>query len=254
AHGRRVSRFGIAYLAEPGGGTIDVSVDGERLRVVDTAAPARRALFEAVEVSDGEHRLELLTGRGSVRLFGLTLERDVPGVVLDAIGVVGARLRTFAEIEPAHLAEAVAWRRPSLITFQFGANESGDGFAIPMPEYHAGMADMIRRFRAAAPGASCLVIGVMDRARKEGDRLVTVPVIPHLAREQRAVAAELGCAHYSGFDLMGGEGGMARWVRKGLGAGDFTHPTSQGAAVLGEALHDALMRLYESSSAKNAPR
>jgi len=103
------------------------------------------------------------------------------------------------------------------------------------------------------PGAGCLVVGAMDRARKEGDRLVTVPIIPHIVREQRAVAAEVGCAFWSAFDAMGGKGSMADWVRRGLGAGDFTHPTSWGAERLGTWIYTALMARYETSGADQSP-
>lgn len=243
--GRSVSRFDVAYLIQPGGGAIDVRVDGKPLQTIDTAGPEKRSGFAEIRVPDGPHELELLTARSNVRLFGVVLERDGPGVVLDAIGVVGARLRTLAETNEVHMAEALAWRHPNLVVFQFGANESGDGFAYPMPDYHRTMKELIGRVAHAVPDAGCLVIGAMDRARKEGSRLVTVPIIPLIVEEQRKVASEVGCAYYSAFDAMGGKGSMASWVRQGLGAGDFTHPTSWGADKLGKWIYSALMTRYE---------
>jgi lysophospholipase L1-like esterase len=243
--GRSVSRFDIAYLAQPGGGLLAVSVDGRPVRTIDTDAPEKRSGFAEVRVPDGPHELELLTQRGSVRLFGVALERDAPGVVLDAIGVVGARLRTLDESDDAHFAEALAWRKPNLVVYQFGANESGDGFAYSMADYHRTAKELIGKVAKAVPTAGCLVIGAMDRARKEGDRLVTVPVIPLIVEEQRKVAAELGCAYFSAYDAMGGKGSMARWVRLGLGTGDFTHPTSWGADKLGHWIYSALMTRYD---------
>jgi hypothetical protein len=105
-----------------------------------------------------------LTARSSG--LGVALERDAPGVVLDAIGIVGARLRTLDEIDPQNFGAALAWRRPNLVVYQFGANESGDGFAYPMPEYHRSMKAMLERVSEAVPDSACLVIGAMDRARK----------------------------------------------------------------------------------------
>ena len=243
--GRAVSRFDLAYLTQPGGGVVSVSVDGQPVQAIDTAGADKRAGFAEIDVPDGPHEFELLTERGNVRLFGVALERDTPGVVLDAIGVVGARLRTFAEIDEAHFAGALAWRHPNLVVYQFGANESGDGFAYPMPEYHRTMKEFIAKVGRATPDAGCLVIGAMDRARKEDDRLVTVPIIPLIVEEQRKAAAELGCAYWSAFDAMGGRGSMAKWVRLGLGTGDFTHPTSWGADKLGKWFYSALMTKYE---------
>ena len=243
-YGRHVSRFQIAYLAQPGGGIVNVNLDGKLTQTLDTDGPEKRARFAEVRAPDGEHELELLTARGTTRFFGVVLERDGPGVVLDAVGLVGARIRTLDESDDAHFAEALIWRQPNLVTFQFGANESGDGFAYPMPEYHATMHALIEKVQAAVPAAGCLVIGAMDRARKEDGHLVTVPVIPLIVGEQRKVAAELGCAFYSAFDAMGGRGSMAAWVRKGFGAGDFTHPTSWGAEQLGKWIYSALMDRY----------
>jgi hypothetical protein len=249
--GKQVSRFEVAYLTEPGGGSIDARVDGTTARVIDTNDASKHAAFAELRVPDGPHDLDLLVRTAPVRLFGVVLERDVPGVVLDAIGVVGARIRTLAENDSSHFAEALAWRRPNLLVFQFGANESGDGFAYPMPEYHRTMKDIIEKMNGAVPEAGCLVIGAMDRARKENDHLVTVPIIPHIVDEQRKVAAELGCAFYPTFEAMGGKGSMASWVRKGYGAGDFTHPTSWGADKLGKWIYSALMTAYADYQKRN---
>jgi hypothetical protein len=244
-YGRSVSRFDVEYLAMPGGGSLEARVDGALVKVIDTDDATKHGAFAELRVPDGPHELDLAIRNAPVRLFGVALERDVPGVVLDAIGVVGARVRTLDESDDANFAEAIAWRRPNLLVFQFGANESGDGFAYPMPDYHRTMKELIGKMSRAAPGAGCLVIGAMDRARKENDHLVTVPIIPHIVAEQRSAAAELGCAFYPTFDAMGGKGSMAKWVQKGYGAGDFTHPTSWGADKLGKWIYSALMASYD---------
>jgi hypothetical protein len=245
AFGRSVSRFDLAYVAAPGGGLLEVRIDGQPVRTIDTSSDEKRAAFAEIGVADGEHELEILTAKSSVRLFGVALERDSPGIVLDAVGIVGARLRTLDEIDPENFRGALAWRRPNLVVFQFGANESGDGFAYPMPEYHKSMRAMLERVAQAVPDAACLVVGAMDRARKEGNKLVTLPIIPHIVAEQKSVAAEVGCAYFATFDAMGGKGSMAKWVAKGLGAGDFTHPTSWGADKLGNWVYAALMDEYD---------
>ncbi len=244
SHGRSASRFELAYVEQPGGGTVSVRVDGKEVRVIDTDAPTKRAAFAKLEMTDEAHDIELLTARGSVRMFGAVLERNVPGVVLDAIGVVGARLRTLDESDDADFAGALAWRRPQLVAYQFGANESGDGFAYSMEDYHRSMKELLAKVASAVPEAGCLVVGAMDRARKEGDRLVTVPIIPHIVEEQRKVAAEAGCAFFDTYSQMGGKGSMAAWVRKGFGAGDYTHPTSWGAERLGKWIYRALLSRY----------
>lgn len=249
--GRRASRFELSYLEQPGGGLIELTLDGAKVRTIDTGGKDKRAAFARIDAPDGEHELELRTARGTVRLFGFALERDSPGVVLDAIGVVGARLRTLDESNDEDFRAALEWRHPDLVTYQFGANESGDGFAYPMADYHLTMRALLAKVASAVPGAGCLVVGAMDRARKEGDRLITVPIIPHIVEEQRKVAAEAGCAFFDTFAQMGGKGSMAAWVRQGLGAGDYTHPTSWGAERLGRWIYAALMARYAAYRARN---
>jgi hypothetical protein len=243
-HGQRVSRFVVSHLKQPSGGQFRVAIDGEERETVDTHADETALGTYEVEVPDGPHEMTLTTGKGMTRLFGFVLERDTPGVVLDALGVVGARIRFLDKLNDDHWRELLEWRRPNLVVYQFGANESADGFAYPMDEYHRTMREVLEKVTRSAPNAGCLVVSAMDRARKEGKRLVTVPVIPLIVEEQRKVAAEVGCAFFDTFAAMGGKGSMAKWVRQGYGAGDFTHPTSWGAEVLGNWLFRALMHRY----------
>lgn len=243
-YGRRVSRFEVNYLAFPGGGELSVLLDDKPYQTVSTRADTPEARSLTVETSDGAHTLEVFTQSGQTRTFGVVLERQVPGVVLDAIGIQGARIRFLDKQDDAHWAGQLRARHPNLLAFQFGANESGDGFAYPMPEYHETMAAVLRQAMAAVPDAGCLVVGAMDQAKKEGSAVITRPIIPHLVREQELVAKEVGCAFYNTYEAMGGLGSMAIWVRRGLGQADMTHPSGWGAQVLGNWLYGALMHGY----------
>ncbi len=240
--GRAASRFELHYLKQPFGGELEVNVDGERIAVLSTEAPSATSAFYEVAVPDGEHLFEVVTKTRFTRMFGFVLERARPGVVLDAIGIQGARLRFLDKQDDAHWAGQLQHRRPNLIVYQFGANESGDGFAYSMADYHATMKAVLEQGRAAVPDAGCLVLSAMDRARKQGQWLVTLPIIPHIVREQEATAREVGCAYFDTFKAMGGRGSMAQWVKRGLGQADLTHPTGYGAEVLGNWLFQALMQ------------
>ncbi|HYO98444.1 MAG TPA: hypothetical protein VER33_28265 [Polyangiaceae bacterium] len=242
--GRRVSRFVVLYLEQPSGGSFRVSVDGTPREVVSTDGPVKRSRFHEVRVSDGPHELEVFTQSGVSRLFGVILERDEPGVVLDAIGIQGARIRFLDKQEDAHWAEQLAARSPSLLVYQFGANESADGLLYPMEDYHRTMKEVLAQGQRAVPEASCLVIGAMDRASKRGEELVSVRVIPSIVEKQRLAAAEAGCAFFDTYAAMGGSGSMPRWVRRGLAQADFTHPSSVGADVIATWIYRALMQRY----------
>jgi hypothetical protein len=242
--GRSVSRFVVLYLEQPAGGSFRVSVDGTPREVVSTEGPIKRSRFHEVRVSDGPHELEIFTQSGVSRLFGVVLERDEPGVVLDAIGIQGARIRFLDKQDDAHWAEQLAARAPSLLVYQFGANESADGLLYPMEDYHRTMKEVLVQGQRAVPQASCLVIGAMDRASKRGEELVSLRVIPSIVEKQRLAAAEAGCAFFDTYAAMGGQGSMPRWVRRGLAQADFTHPSSVGSDVIGTWIYRALMQRY----------
>jgi lysophospholipase L1-like esterase len=245
-YGRNVSVFEVAYLKQPSGGAMRVNIDGEFRELIATDAPEKSSGFYRVEVPDGEHVLELVTERNMVRAFGVVLERKGPGVVLDAIGVQGARIRFLDKQDDEHWAAQLKWRKPDLLVFQFGANESGDGFAYSMPDYHQTMREVILQAQRALPNAGCLILSAMDRARVTEWGMITVPIIPHIVEQQRKTALDVGCAFWNTYEAMGGNGSMARWVRRGLGQADLTHPNSVGADILGNWIYQALIKDYQS--------
>ena len=240
--GRAVSRFVIAYAEETRGGRFQVRLDGKDIEVIDTKGPALAARYREVRAPDGPHELELQTLSGESRLFGVILERDEPGVVLDALGIQGARVRFLDKQDDAHFAEQLRSRGSDLVVYQFGANESGDGFVYSMADFHRTMKEVIEQQQRALPESSCLVIGAMDRAAKQGEEIVSVRVIPSLVEEQRRVSAEVGCAFFDTYLAMGGKGSMPIWVRRGLAQADLTHPSGVGAERIGHWVFGALMR------------
>ncbi|MCC6213626.1 MAG: hypothetical protein IT376_02070 [Polyangiaceae bacterium] len=252
-YGRAVSRFVLAYLARPGGGKLRLLVDGQEREILDTAGPEPRVAYHTIGVPDGPHELEVVTISGATRAFGVVMEREGPGVVLDAIGVQGARVRFLDEQDDAHWADQLRWRQPALLAYQFGANESGDGFVYPMADYNRTLQAVLRQGREAVPDAGCLVIGAMDRVEKRGESLTTLPVIPALVEEQRRGAAAVGCAFFDTYAAMGGSGSMATWVGRGLGQADLTHPTGAGSEVLASWIERALLDGLERWRAAGAP-
>lgn len=243
--GRNVSRFVLSYLAYPGGGTFELWADGQKVREVSSDAPQVETRREELLVADGEHRFELRHQSGVTRSFGVVLERDVPGVVLDALGVQGARIRFLDKQDDSHYADELKWRNPQLIVYQFGANESGDGYAYPMDEYLLTMKAVIKQGQDALPESSCLIIGAMDRARVENGVTTSMKIIQLIVEQQEKAARELGCAYFDTYRAMGGWGAMPNWVKRGLGQADMTHPTGVGAIRIGNWIFQALMKDYD---------
>lgn len=246
AFGRAVSRFVVDYLEQPGGGTIEVKIDGQPRDKVETRADAPRTATRVYAVPDGPHQLEVRAATANVRTFGVWMERDEPGVVLDALGIQGCRVRFLDQIDDAHWAEQLRARDPQLTVFQYGMNESEDGELFPLDQVESTMKAVLVQVKRALPGASCLLVGPMDRAEKKGDGTFrSRPVIPKLAAIQRKVAGEVGCGYWDTLGAMGGFGAMGIWYQRGLGGADLAHPSSAGAEVLGNWVYLALMDAYE---------
>lgn len=243
--GTNVSRFELSYLARPHGGEFEVSVDGKLHSTVDTDAEKKEVRRLNINVEDGPHRFQLRTRKGESRFFGVVLERRIPGVVLDALGVQGARIRFLDKQDDDHFAQELKWRNPNLIVYQFGANESGDGYAYPMDEYLATMKAVIEQGQRALPESSCLIIGAMDRARRIDGVTSSMKIIELIVREQEKAAKQLGCAYFDTYNAMGGWGSMPAWVKRGLGQADMTHPTGVGAIRIGSWIYGALMKRYD---------
>jgi hypothetical protein len=245
--GRNVSRFDLYYLEQPGGGDVEMSVAGKPPERFSTRGAEKVSRVHAVGVSDGEAKLTVRAmGGGPVRLFGVALERDRPGIVCDALGSHAAMAVFWKRQDRNHWREQMALRDPALIVFQYGTNES-DLWRLDREDYERALSEVVDELRDVAPGASLLIVAPLDRAEARGGKLETKPVILDLVAIQRRVARAHGAAFWSTFDAMGGEGSMARWVRARpqLAGGDLTHPTPLGAEILGGMLTDALVVAYE---------
>lgn len=251
--GHSVSAFDIYFLMRPGAGDFDVNLDEQFVERVATASDRIRSGFHRVTVAEGPHKLALRTvGNGEVQMFGVALESEHAGVEYDSLGVNGAFIGLLAHyLDADHWAEQLRHRRPDLVIIGYGANES-QFERMPMDQYELDTREVIRRIKAALPSVSIMFVGPMDRGmRGAGGGIVTRPMILKLIAYQRRLAAETGCAFFDTFTAMGGEGTVARWceARPRLMGGDFTHPTAQGAEIVGTLIYDALMRAYDKRSA-----
>jgi lysophospholipase L1-like esterase len=252
--GRKVSRFDLYYLEQPGGGDVELSVRGAPPDRFSTRGEAKVSRVHSVQVEDGESRLTVRgVGRGPVRLFGVALERQGPGIVYDALGSHAAMAVYWQRQNQAHWSEQMALRDPALVILQYGTNES-DLWRLDRDEYERALADLIVELRHVCAGASLLVVSPLDRAESRDGKLATKPVILDLVAIQRRVALSHDVAFWSTFDAMGGEGSMSRWLRAkpALGGADLTHPTPLGAEVIGDMLSDAILDAYGQWSKRRA--
>jgi len=223
----------VWFLRQPHGGTIAVSAGGRPLPTIDTSAPSRTAGFARFDLPPDVRTLEFRTS-GEVRMFGISVEKNHPGVVYDSLGVNGASVSMLAlTFNERNWADELRHRNPDLVILNYGTNESGFA-AFLTREYEKELREVIRRVRAALPNTSILVMSPMDRGQRSGGEIRTMPTIPRIVDIQRRVAGELHCGFFNTFEVMGGDGTMARWYddQPRLVSADLIHPTPAGARLI----------------------
>ncbi|HTX35505.1 MAG TPA: GDSL-type esterase/lipase family protein [Bryobacteraceae bacterium] len=231
----RHTSFEVWFLMQPAGGVFSVSADGVQLGRVNTAGLSKVAARAGFSVAHGASRLDLRVEQGSVRLFGLSVEKSGPGVVYDSLGLNGASITVLSRMFNAgHWAAELRERDPQLVVINYGTNEA-DFTAFIDRQYEGELREAIRRIRAALPAASILVMSPMDRGyRADSGQIETMPNIPRIVDIQQRVARQTGCGFFNTYEAMGGEGTIARWyaAQPRLVAGDFIHPTPGGGKLV----------------------
>lgn len=242
------SYFVIYVLKQPGGGSIDVLLDGvERKRDVSLASSvSESACLEVVADTRSVHTIEIrTTSVGRTRVFGIAIEFHSAGVIYDALGINGARASRPLRWDWKVLAGGLERRDPDLIIVAYGSNEVSDA-GLDLEEYKVSFTTLLRQFHEAAPRASILVIGPPDRAVRLGHKWKTIACMPALVEAQHQAAFEAGAAFYDLFKAMGGAGSIERWATQPerLAQPDRVHLTSAGYRLVADWLYSELMSGY----------
>ncbi len=248
------SRIEIAYLERPGGGSVDVLVDGVRQGRIGTRGKLLSDAYRGFDLSDAPHQVELVAvGDGPVRVFGMTLDSPQVGLTLDALGINGARVAGLLHWNESHMTEQLRHRAPDLVVLAYGANEAGDD--TPLDVYARQLVDVLGRVARAVPGASCMLLGPPDRAQRidpatglpsRAGAWTTMPRLLDVIGVQRKVAEAAGCAFYDQLTAMGGPGTIAGWATEDPPRAmlDRVHLSRDGYAQLGNRIASDLIHAY----------
>jgi len=224
-----------------------ISVDGGPDVELSAHSPQLEARYHTFERPLGWHDIEIRTsGPGGARLFGLSVERAQPGIVIDTLGIRGTRAANMLSWDQKLWEEHLRRRAPDLVLLAYGTNETTDR-SQPIADYARELREVLARLRHALPDASCVLVGPGDFPKEEDGSWSTRPRLLEIIREQRQLAPQFGCGFWDSYAFMGGEGSMDEWVRANprLGASDHIHLTQRGYVRMGLVLGDALMRAYD---------
>ncbi len=243
---RSLSRFRLFYQAWPRGGEVEIRFDTGELALVSTRAEAPVDRIHEVRVSPGEHEIVVRPREGQLRLYGVVLENEGPGVVVDALTLLGISTRQLVNFDLDHLSTQFRQRESDLVIFWLGGPDAmRTGFT--REGFVERYGEVIGHVRRGRPEASCLVVSTLDKAYEFNGRVRSRRRVAEVVAAQEAVARARGCAFFDLYSATGGEGTLARWDRERprFVAPDLTHLTLAGARHVASLLERALLRGFD---------
>jgi lysophospholipase L1-like esterase len=235
----------IFYLQQPGGGQVELTIDGQSAGAFTTDGDLGPGQSE-YSMPPGTHQFSLRTlNFAPVRLFGWSLDNK-QGVTVETLGINGAQAHVMLDWNEQIWATELNQRNPSLVILAYGTNEA-NSHLWTAEQYRADLIAIIDRIRRATPAASILMIGPPDCGRLQ-------PLL-HLSEVidiQREIAAAQHVAFWDWRLHMGGPGIVKRWVVAGWSQPDYIHLTSEGYRMLGKMVFDAIS--YEQTGKDNGDR
>jgi lysophospholipase L1-like esterase len=223
----------------PGGARVRARFGNTKPFLLQTLG-ARASVQRLERETASAEPLKLEVIAGGPELFGVVIEDTMPGLVIDTLGINGARLSTALAWQEGAWIEQVAARKPELVVFAYGTNEA---FEKREPQrYREHFSELLGRVQRARPNVSCLILGPPDL----GDVPRAAPRIAPIEAVARDAARALGCGFFSLRAAMGGEGSFSRWANANpaLARTDRVHLTPRGYAELGNRLAERLLQAY----------
>lgn len=168
-------------------------------------------------------------------LQGLFFGNKKPGIVYHSVGVNGAKVDSY--LRCPEFTKHLKTLEPDLVIVSLGTNDAYNYTFYPN-HYKSVYKQMIANIKAAAPNASLLLTAPGDGMRRRWKTNTNNEMATKVILE---LAEEYDCAAWNFYEVMGGLKSINQWVGYGLGKRDFLHLTSQGYALQGKLLYDALI-------------
>lgn len=235
--GRTASRIGVFWREGPGGGSFRVSIDGEAVEEISTAAEKTGPGHRVYDVKDAPHRVDLLTTTPDVvRLLGVHFERGDGSIVVDSFGVGGVYFQALTLDDFALTRAMERLRRHDLLVYWLGANPHHNH------EYRRDVKVVIQERRRDDPSLPILIIGPPDSVKRVNDA-ASDPMSRGITQRLGEAADENGCAFWSMRDAQGGDGSSAKFLANGL-ATDRQHLSIAGSRLMARMLLHELWKDY----------
>ncbi|MFO0762420.1 MAG: GDSL-type esterase/lipase family protein [Byssovorax sp.] len=232
----------LCYRLKTASDEILVKLPGMKDRTLRATADEPPGAIRHVRLTgSGDPALTVVPQAGFPELCGVVAEADPkaqPGVVLDTLGINGARLATPLAWNEASWVGELSRRAPALVILEYGTNESGD-HTIKAERYLDHLHRVMARVHKASPACDCLVLAPTDRSN-------TTERTPKVRDALKAAAKAEGCGFWDTYEVMGGKGSILQWHadKPSRAAGDGVHLNARGYHELGEKLGKAILDGY----------
>ena len=180
-------------------------------------------------------------------LFGISLDSRY-GITVDNLPIRGSAGYIFTRQKASLLQESFQLLNTQLVLFQFGVNAvpNDPEIVVNARALENALVRELTFFKTLMPDVPLIVIGVSDRAYKDGEVFRTNPNVPLVRNAQRNAALRAGCVFWDLYEAMGGENSIVKWVnqRPALAGRDYTHFSARGAQRVGKMFYKSLMIEY----------
>jgi len=186
-----------------------------------------------------------------VDIFGFSMESDT-GAFVDNFSFRGNSGFPLVKVPQSVYSGTDNCLGYDLIVLEYGLNAVSPG-VTDFSWYERGMLNVINHIKSSFPNSSILLISVGDKSYRKDGVYQTDPSVPLLVQVQKKMAEKTGCAYWSLYDAMGGNGSMVKWVEGDtvMANRDYTHFNFRGAHKVGKLLYTKLMSEYNDYNKKN---
>ena len=184
---------------------------------------------------------------GNAEIYAVLLDGEA-GVAIDNVALRGCSGTIFTRINEATMRQSFDLLNTRLIIMQFGGNRMpGISSLKNITPYLAELEKQIRYMKRVAPKATLLFIGPADMGKSYGGKMGTWKNLPELNDSLRTMALRNNVAYWDMFNVMGGEGSMAQWVKHNppMAGPDYIHFTFRGAQEIGSDLAKSFTTYYD---------
>jgi lysophospholipase L1-like esterase len=252
----------IEALRQPGGGSIDVKLDGVVETTYSLAASQRTPvvirLLPTRGATDRMRELSIKTrDSGPVSIASVAIYNKRTGVTYNSIGYPGAQASLLNKFSNRLLANDLIRINPRIVVLSFGTNEAFNE-KLELAAYAESYERMIEKIKSVLPGVVIVVIGPPDfavpapttgtsRAGAGDCAWHTPPRLAEIRKVQHDIAERQGLVYWNWASIMPSECGAHRWATASpqLMAKDRVHFTIQGYKKSAEIFLKTLIPVIE---------